>query len=69
MLEILADVIFETVGGDLFEAATQCIAFEGRILPIGAVQWQNTGSQYPRATGEKLLDCGYRFCSIYAPGY
>ncbi|NEU73407.1 NADPH:quinone oxidoreductase family protein [Hassallia byssoidea VB512170] len=31
-----ANVIFETVGGDLFAATTQCIAFEGRILPIGA---------------------------------
>ena len=30
-----ADVVFETVGGDLFDAALQCIAFEGRILPIG----------------------------------
>ncbi len=31
-----ADVIFETVGGDLFEASLQCINWEGRILPIGA---------------------------------
>lgn len=30
------DVVYETVGGDLFDAALQCIAFEGRILPIGA---------------------------------
>jgi NADPH:quinone reductase len=30
-----ANVVFETVGGDLFEAAIQSIAPEGRLLPIG----------------------------------
>jgi NADPH:quinone reductase len=29
------NVVFETVGGDLFEAAIQSIASEGRLLPIG----------------------------------
>jgi NADPH:quinone reductase len=29
------NVVFETVGGDLFEAAIQSIASEGRVLPIG----------------------------------
>jgi NADPH:quinone reductase len=29
------DVAFETVGGDLFEAAVQAMAAEGRLLPIG----------------------------------
>ncbi|MGL5795490.1 MAG: zinc-binding dehydrogenase [Waterburya sp.] len=29
------DVAFETVGGDLFEAAIQSMASEGRLLPIG----------------------------------
>ncbi|GAA6620226.1 NADPH:quinone oxidoreductase family protein [Scytonema sp. NUACC26] len=29
------NVAFETVGGDLFEAAIQSIASEGRLLPIG----------------------------------
>lgn len=30
-----ANVVFETVGGELFEAAVQAIAWSGRLLPIG----------------------------------
>jgi NADPH:quinone reductase len=30
-----ADVIFDPVGGDVFEGSTRCIAFEGRLLLIG----------------------------------
>jgi NADPH2:quinone reductase len=30
-----ADVIYDSVGGDTFDASTRCIAFEGRILVIG----------------------------------
>jgi NADPH2:quinone reductase len=30
-----ADVIFDPVGGDAFDQSLRCIAFEGRILPIG----------------------------------
>jgi NADPH:quinone reductase len=30
-----ADVVYDTVGGDAFEAATRCIAHEGRLLLIG----------------------------------
>ena len=30
-----ADVIYDPVGGDVFEASTKCIAFEGRILVVG----------------------------------
>lgn len=30
-----ADVIFDPVGGDVFDQSLRCIAFEGRILPIG----------------------------------
>lgn len=30
-----ADVIFDPVGGDIFDLSTKCIAFEGRILIIG----------------------------------
>ena len=30
-----ADVVFDTVGGDAFDAATHCIAHEGRLLAIG----------------------------------
>jgi NADPH:quinone reductase-like Zn-dependent oxidoreductase len=30
-----ADVIYDPVGGDVFDGSTKCIAFEGRILSIG----------------------------------
>ncbi len=30
-----ADVIFDPVGGDVFDGSTGCIAFEGRLLLIG----------------------------------
>ncbi len=30
-----ADVIYDPVGGDTFDASTKCIAFEGRILVVG----------------------------------
>lgn len=30
-----ADVIFDPVGGDLFDESTRCIAFNGRLLVIG----------------------------------
>jgi NADPH:quinone reductase len=30
-----ADVVFDPVGGDVFEGSTSCIAFEGRLLLIG----------------------------------
>ena len=30
-----ADVIYDPVGGDVFERSTRCIAFEGRIVVVG----------------------------------
>ncbi len=30
-----ADVVYDPVGGDAFDASTHCIAFEGRIIVIG----------------------------------
>ena len=30
-----ADVIYDPVGGEVFERSTKCIAFEGRLLVIG----------------------------------
>jgi NADPH:quinone reductase len=30
-----ADVIYDPVGGDVFDNSTKCVAFEGRILTIG----------------------------------
>jgi NADPH:quinone reductase-like Zn-dependent oxidoreductase len=33
--EVGADVIFDPVGGDVFDGSRRCVAFEGRILVIG----------------------------------
>jgi len=30
-----ADVVFDPVGGDIFDQSTKCIAFEGRIVVVG----------------------------------
>lgn len=30
-----ADVIYDSIGGDVFDSSTKCIAFEGRLLVIG----------------------------------
>jgi len=30
-----ADVIYDPVGGDIFDGSTRCLAFEGRLLTIG----------------------------------
>jgi NADPH2:quinone reductase len=34
------DVVFDPVGGSIFEASTRCVAFEGRILVIGFASGQ-----------------------------
>jgi NADPH2:quinone reductase len=30
-----ADIVYDPVGGEVFERSVECLAFEGRILPIG----------------------------------
>jgi NADPH2:quinone reductase len=37
-----ADVIFDPVGGQAFEEATRCIAFNGRLLVVGFASGDNT---------------------------
>ena len=45
-----ADVIFDPVGGDVFDQSLKCIAFEGRILPIGFA-----GGRVPQIPANILL--------------
>ena len=45
-----ADVIFDPVGGDVFEGSTRCIAFEGRLLLIGF-----TGGRIAEAATNRIL--------------
>jgi NADPH2:quinone reductase len=36
-----ADIVYDPVGGEMFRVATQCVAHEGRVLPVGfaAGEW------------------------------
>ncbi len=45
-----ADVIFDPVGGDVFDRSTRCIAWEGRILIIGF-----TSGRIPEIRTNKIL--------------
>ena len=45
-----ADVIYDPVGGDVFDGSTKCIAFEGRILTIGFA-----GGRIPTVAVNRLL--------------
>lgn len=45
-----ADVILDPVGGDVFDQSTRCLAWEGRILPIGF-----TGGRIPSVAVNHLL--------------
>ena len=51
-----ADVVYDPVGGDAFDASTKCIAFEGRIVVVGFTSGQRAaGRRQPRA-GEELRE-------------
>jgi len=45
-----ADVIFDPVGGDVFDRSLRCIAWEGRILPIGFA-----GGRIPSVAANRVL--------------
>jgi NADPH:quinone reductase len=45
-----ADVIFDPVGGDVFDGSTRCIAFEGRLLVVGFA-----GGRIPDVAGNRVL--------------
>jgi NADPH2:quinone reductase len=45
-----ADVIYDPVGGDVFDASTKCLAFEGRLLTIGFA-----GGRIPTVAVNRLL--------------
>lgn len=53
-----ADVIYDPVGGDAFDAALRCIAFEGRLVVIGFAS-----GRIPQASAGLILIKG---CSIVA---
>lgn len=48
------DVVFDSVGGEAFEASTSVIAFEGRVVLVGF-----SGGKIPQAQTEHVLDHNY----------
>jgi NADPH2:quinone reductase len=55
-----ADVIFDPVGGEVFEKSTKCIAFEGRIIVIGF-----TSGTFPVARANHVLVKNYGVLGLH----
>ncbi len=55
-----ADVIFDPVGGDVFDASRRCVAFEGRIVVIGF-----TGGRIAEAPTDHLLVKNYSVVGLH----
>jgi NADPH2:quinone reductase len=45
-----ADVIYDSIGGDVFDASTKCIAFEGRLLVVGFA-----GGRIPTIAANRIM--------------
>jgi NADPH2:quinone reductase len=55
-----ADVVFDPVGGDVFDKSTKCIAFEGRIVVIGF-----TSGRFPELRANHLLVKNYAVLGLH----
>jgi NADPH:quinone reductase len=55
-----ADVVFDPVGGDVFDKSTKCIAFEGRIVVVGF-----TSGRFPEARANHLLVKNYAVLGLH----
>lgn len=55
-----ADVVYDPVGGDVFDRSTKCIAFEGRILVIGF-----TSGRVPEARANHVLVKNYSVVGVH----
>jgi NADPH2:quinone reductase len=59
-----ADVIYDPVGGETFDAATRCIASEGRLLAIGFA----SGAWHDASTA-RLVDRNASVVGVYVGAY
>jgi NADPH:quinone reductase len=59
-----ADVVYDPVGGDVFDRSTKCIAFEGRIVVIGF-----TSGKFPSARANHLLVKNYGVLGLHWGAY
>lgn len=55
-----ADVVYDPVGGDVFDRSTKCIAFEGRILVIGF-----TSGRIPQARANHVMVKNYSVLGVH----
>jgi NADPH:quinone reductase len=55
-----ADVVFDPVGGDVYDRSTKCIAFEGRIVLIGF-----TSGRIPQAATNHVLIKNYSVVGLH----
>lgn len=59
-----ADIIYDPVGGQIFELSTKCIAPEGRLLVIGFA-----GGTIPSITANRILLKNMSVVGVYWGGY
>jgi NADPH2:quinone reductase len=59
-----ADVIYDPVGGDIFDESTRCIAFDGRLLVIGF-----TSGRIPQVSVNMPLIKGFSVMGVRAGEY
>jgi len=55
-----ADVIYDSVGGDVFDRSTRCVAFEGRLLVVGF-----TGGRIPSVPAGHVLVKNYSVVGLH----
>lgn len=55
-----ADVIYDPVGGDLFDQATRCINWEGRFLVVGFAS-----GRIPQLPANLILLKGCQYCGVF----
>jgi NADPH:quinone reductase len=60
-----ADVVLDPVGGDVFGRSMQCLAFEGRIVPIGAAGGQPAPVDPLALTAANVSVVGLSWGSMY----
>jgi NADPH2:quinone reductase len=55
-----ADVVFDPIGGDVYDRSTKCIAFEGRIVIVGF-----TSGRIPQAAANHVLIKNYSVVGLH----
>jgi len=55
-----ADVVFDPVGGDVYDRSTKCVAFEGRIVIVGF-----TSGRIPQAATNHVLIKNYSVVGLH----